>query len=147
MYSLRFFFTIFLLVLFLPLSCYSANIYLDPVASKAHDQYLLKVDRIDKLAGLKVTIKYDSKKNTFESAGKTSATSSFLHVINGKTEGKIIVVMASARGVSGDEIGLISLTFSLAGSKSNTNEKTVSVLNCQLMDEELKEIPCSFVAD
>ncbi len=98
----------------------------------------LSVDHAKKIAGMKVTITYDKTDLTFVKAEKSSATSSFLHVVNDKSPGKLIVVMASAKGVSGDNLALLDLEF-----KRNTatakKETVISVIQVQVMSEALKE--------
>ena len=105
-------------------------------------EFTLKVDEVKKLAGLKISITYPYQIMTYLDSIKSTKTSSFMHVINDKNPGKLIIVMASAKGISGENIPLINLRFSL----SKTDKKlplVMSTTQCQLMDEDLKEIKCS----
>lgn len=99
----------------------------------------LIIDHAEKIAGTKVTISYDKELLTLKSAAKSKATSSFLHVVNDKTPGKVIIVMASAKGISGDNVTLCSLEFTRNEGTKDT-EGLISVTQIQLMDENLKEI-------
>ena len=103
------------------------------------DSISLVIGRAERIAGLKVTINYDKDKLKFKNAEKSTSTSSFLHVVNDKYPGRLIVVMASAKGVSGDMVPLLHLTFTPITNTEN-NEAKVSVTQVQLMTEDLKEI-------
>lgn len=97
------------------------------------------IDKVEKLAGMKVTIAYDKDQLTFIKAEKAKAVTSFMHVVNDKNPGIVIIVIASASGVSGTNLPLLHLQF-------NRNDTTpevkgvISVTQIQLMDENLQEI-------
>lgn len=99
----------------------------------------LVIDKAEKIAGLKLTVTYDNELLSFIAAEKSTATSSFLHVVNDKNPGKVIIVMASAKGVSGDKVTLLHMSFSQKG-KASESTPEISVTQLQLMNENLKEI-------
>lgn len=99
----------------------------------------LAIERSEKLAGMKVTIHYDKTRLSYIEATKTKATASFMHVVNDKVPGQLIIVMASATGISGDNLPLINLTFKKLPAEPAATAK-VSVVRIELMDENLKEI-------
>ena len=99
----------------------------------------LVIDDAKKIAGMKVTIAYDKDVLILKGADKSKATGSFLHVVNDKYPGKIIIVMASAKGVSGVNVELCHIDFEKK-TGNNTSETKISVIQLQLMDENLVEI-------
>jgi len=100
----------------------------------------LMIDRANKLAGMKVTVIYDKENVTLKKADKSDSTGSFLHVVNDKTPGKVIIVMASAKGISGDNLELC--TFQFEGKFSSEKPlQDIMVTQVQLMSEDLVEIP------
>lgn len=103
------------------------------------NKIFLSIDRAEQLAGLKISITYDQETLSFVKAEKSEATSSFLHVVNDKTPGKIIIVMASAKGISGENVILLSLDF-VSRVAATEAKSEISVIQMQLMDENLKVI-------
>lgn len=99
----------------------------------------LVISRAEKLAGVKVTVSYDKELLFFAGATKSAATSAFLHVVNDKTPGKIIMVMASAKGISGDNVVLLQMEFTKTA-KAVGSQPKLAVTELQLMDENLKEV-------
>lgn len=101
--------------------------------------FSLVIDKAEKIAGMKLTISYNKELLVFKKAEKTEATSSFLHVVNDKKPGQLIIVMASAKGVSGVNMPLLQLVFEK--SASGVRDKySVTVTQVQLMTEDLKEV-------
>lgn len=103
------------------------------------DSFSLVIDRADRLAGIKVTLAYDTNRLVFEGAEKSKATASFLHVVNHDSPGQVIIVMASARGVSGNKLPLIHLTFHKTD-PDNPDTCSVKTTHLQLLTENLQEI-------
>ncbi len=128
----------------------AAQLYIDPPTVKESLHFTLKLDNVQKLAGVKITLAYDKGKILFSEAKKTKETASFLHVVNGKKKGRLIVVMASARGISGLKLPLFSTDFDKIDTHSIKNKSTLNsgdliwISGCQLMGEDLRDIPCSF---
>jgi hypothetical protein len=77
-------------------------IYCNPPHTKTTPnlQLTVAIDKVEKLAGLKISLAYPDKTLRFKPAAKTKATSSFMYVVNDKQPGKLIIVMASAKGIS-----------------------------------------------
>jgi hypothetical protein len=103
--------------------------------------FTLKIDKAEKLAGMKLTITYPEQYLEFKTAEKTSTFNSFMHVINDKNPGKLVIVMASAKGVSGDDLKLFDFTFSPIPGNPAVSYR-IEPMECQLMSENLQEIPC-----
>ncbi len=128
-----------------PDSICAATLELVSVKTSPNLQMLLKIDKAEKLAGLKVSLTYPDKTLLLKSATKTKATSSFMHVVNDKNPGKLIIVMASAKGISGSEIPLFNLDFTFSGSSVKKPSVSLDLTTCQLMSEKLEEIPCKTI--
>ena len=102
----------------------------------------LVVDQVEHLAGVKLVINYDKELLTFKGGVRSKSTDSMMHVINDKTPGKLIVVMAAARGISGKDITLLTLFFSLKKGLTDNQETLIETTEVQLMGDDLKDIPC-----
>lgn len=113
------------------------------LATRAHPnlRLVLEIDKVEQLAGIKISATYPDSVLKFESATKTKATSSFMHVINDNVPGKLIMVMASAQGISGTDVALLDLNFKVL-SDSMVTSSSIDITQCQLMTENLKEITC-----
>ncbi len=116
-----------------------AQLSLVPQSPENPGNIALVIDHAEKIAGLKIIFTYDSNLLSFVKATKAKATSSFMHVVNDKSPGKIIVVMASAKGITGDNLPLLHLEFTRTENFPD-KVRTISVNQVQLMDENLKEI-------
>ena len=136
-------FTVLLFAAIFPNTSYAATLKLVPSQTTPILNLTLQIDKAEKLAGLKISITYPDKILKFKSAAKSKATSSFMHVVNDKHPGKLIIVMASAKGISGSDIGLFDLTFNLPVPPEKAAPTLIETTSCQLMTEDLKELPCS----
>jgi hypothetical protein len=137
-----FFILISIAIQFLQSNAQAAEIYFSQNHKDAGVEFTLKVNEVQKLAGLKISITYPDQLITYIDSTRSAETSSFMHVINDKNPGKLIIVMASGRGISGENVPLLNLRFTL----SNTNKTLPLILSateCQLMAENLNEIDCS----
>lgn len=92
-----------------------------------------------KIAGMKVVIFFDKEALVLKHADKSKETSSFLHVVNDKIPGQIVFVMASASGVSGNNLALCHFEFSRIENTKQFDTQ-ISVTHLQIMNEDLKEI-------
>jgi len=102
----------------------------------------LVVDQVEHLAGVKLVIAYNKELLTFKGGARSKSTDSMMHVINDKTPGKLIVVMAAARGISGKDVTLLTLFFSLKKGLTDNRETLLETTEVQLMGDDLKDIPC-----
>ena len=116
-----------------------AHLRLTPQEPDSPEKIILSIDKVEKLAGMKVTITYDPARLRFVTADKAEGLSSFMHVVNDHNPGTVIIVMASATGVSGTNLPLFFLEFALQDTDADSTT-TISVSQAQLMDENLQEI-------
>lgn len=120
----------------------AAEIAFPDVSTRVGETFDLPVvvREVDNLAGLKMTLTYDATLLQFVKAAKTQASGSLLHIVNSKTPGKLVVVMAGARGIRGDELTILTLTFEAVKAAEAEAAASVAVKESQLMTDSLKEI-------
>ncbi len=132
---------VFLFLCSLPATSMAASLsFLQSNQSEQSFQLVLLLDQVDKLAGMKVVITYDKDTLKFVEAKKTKATDSLMHVVNDRIPGKIIVVLAGAKGISGKNVQLINLFFNHLTGKTTQKISLIKVTQVQLMSEKLKKI-------
>ncbi|MDY6950593.1 MAG: cohesin domain-containing protein [Thermodesulfobacteriota bacterium] len=102
----------------------------------------IMIDRVDNLAGVKLVIEYDHHLLSFQKGARTSHTDSLMHVINDKNPGRLIVVMAGAKGIKGKAFPLLTLTFHIKRDLKNKVSTQPAITEVQLMTDQLKEIKC-----
>ena len=121
----------------------AATLSVVPVAASSGLKVTVQADAVADLAGARMVLVYDQETLAFTEARKTPATASFMHVVNPRKPGEVIVVLASAKGISGDKLPLIEAEFSLLRKKKTGEMATVRIERCELMSEKLQAIPCS----
>lgn len=104
----------------------------------------LVIDQAANLAGVKLILLYDKEILTFREGTRSQQTQSLMHIINDKTPGKLIVVMAGARGVQGKEMTILTLTFVVRKGLTGGHTTVIESPEVQLMGDDLKEIECRF---
>jgi len=131
------------LFFFCAASAWGVELQIPPLKGKAGQeiQVPLVLDQIGNLAGVKLVLHYDKEILTFKEGVKTQATQSLMHIINDKTPGKLIIVMAGARGIQGKEITILTLTFGIKKTVANYTT-AIEIPEVQLMSDDLKEIEC-----
>jgi len=102
----------------------------------------LVLDQVGNLAGVKLILHYNKDLLTFQEGVKTQSTQSLMHIINDKTPGKLIVVMAGARGIQGKEMTILTLTFAIKKGLTTNHTTVIEAPEVQLMGDDLKEIEC-----
>ncbi len=94
------------------------------------------VDRTDNLAGLKLVLRYDPTVLRFVRMDKSAITAPLMHVVNDKTPGRLIVVMAGARGIKGERFPLAILRFTAL----KPGRSPVTVEQWEFMADTLKPV-------
>ena len=103
----------------------------------------IMIDRVDNLAGLKLVMKYDSKILTFKKGMKTKHSNSLMHVINDKKPGRLIVVMAGAKGIGGKGFAVLKLTFEIKGALKANHVTAIEISDVEMMSDQLKDVKCT----
>jgi len=119
----------------------AANLNLMATSTPNSEVLVVQIDKVEKLAGMKLTLDYPARFLEYKSAQKASAFNAFMQVVNDKKPGRLILVMASATGVSGENLKIFELTFSKSAQDLPPTLK-IAPAECQLMSESLQEIPC-----
>ena len=121
-----------------------SKLVLDPVVVQSGQLAVMPIiiDEVDKLAGIKIVLKYDSKLLTYEKTEKSNKTSKLMHVVNDKEPGKLIIVMAGAKGVSGKKIDILSISFKAAANIKKKTVTKIKVSEIELVSEQLQTLPC-----
>lgn len=119
----------------------AANLVLSITSSGGSEVIELQIDKVEKLAGMKFTIDYPARFLEYKAAQKASAFNSFMQVVNDKKPGRLILVMASATGISGENLKIFELTFTRSTQNLPSSLK-IEPGECQLMSESLQAIPC-----
>jgi hypothetical protein len=101
------------------------------------------IDQVNDLAGIKLIVTYDKDVLKFKEGQKTPISQSLMHIINDQKPGRLVIVLAGARGVSGKDISFINLIFTVEKPFKNPGSTKLEIPEVQLMTEQLKEIPCT----
>lgn len=102
----------------------------------------IMIDQTANLAGVKLTLHYNKDVLTFKEGARTRETQSLMHIINDKTPGKLIVVMAGAQGIKGKDLTLLTLTFAVRKGLTAAQTTAIEAPEVQLMGDDLKDIQC-----
>lgn len=129
-------------VLTLPVNSYSANIEVIPKPDSQSAVFSIQIDKAEKLAGLKISLDYPKNNYSYKETKKGVRLNSFMHVVNDKIPGKLVVVMASAKGISGKDITLFQVKFSSETTQKKSQDLP-TLTTCELMSEDLLSIPCN----
>ena len=102
-------------------------------------QIPLIVDNVDNLAGIKLVLDYDQEKLNLKGVTKANKAESLMHMINDRTPGTLILVMAGAKGISLHEEPLAFINIQI----KDEAEKGVTTLNIkqvEVMTDKLKPV-------
>jgi hypothetical protein len=100
------------------------------------------IDQADNIAGVKLILTYDPDLLHFKEGHKTPKSQSMMHIINDKKPGRLIIVMASAKGIGGKDFALLQLTFQAMPQEASNREIKLDIVEAQIMSDQLKEAPC-----
>jgi hypothetical protein len=135
---------LFLLFLLFPAPLTAAEIFLSPLNQGKGDRLeaVVVIDEVANLAGVKLVLTYDPNVLIYKEGRKTAESQSMMHVVNDRTPGKLVIVMACAQGISGRNLPIMKLTFALKNKKSDRRNIRIDPVEVQLMSDQLKEISC-----
>ena len=106
----------------------------------------VKVNKVTKLAGIKLVIKYDANLLVYVESKKTDISKSFMHVVNDKKPGELIIVMASAKGITAENAPIFTIQFKIKNNLDKKVSSIISIAEGELMDENLKAIAFNPIA-
>ena len=125
-----------------PASVFGTELYI-PASTGTAGQSIeipIRLDHIDNLAGVKIAMTYDPDLLMFKKASKTKHTSSLMHIVNDKKPGLLIVVMAGAKGIKGDDFSILTLFFDIKPGLKTNQTARLKITEAQLMSDELKDL-------
>ncbi|MFZ2806680.1 MAG: cohesin domain-containing protein [Desulfosalsimonadaceae bacterium] len=105
-------------------------------------QASVKIDPVDNLAGVKLVLEYDANLLKFEKVEKTKPSAGLMHVVNDQKPGRLIIVMAGAKGISGKDIAILLIHFMALPDISEKTISSINITEIELMTDALKTVPC-----
>lgn len=119
------------------------QLYIPSATGKAGETIDIPVmiSKAENLAGVKIRLLYKKEFLTYESFEKGKQLKGLLHIVNDKEPGKLIIVMAGAKGVKGESFPLFTLKFKVNPSLEKDAEMVFTIGEAILMDDTPKEFP------
>ena len=102
------------------------------------------VDKVENLAGIKLSLTYNKEILKFIKAEKTAFTANMLYVVNDKTPGKLIIAMAAARGFTAEKAPLVEMSFELLRDINKEDNPILWISAAELMSDRLQRIELKF---
>jgi len=102
------------------------------------------LNHVPNMAGIKLALKFDKDLLTYVKSEKTKTTASLMHIVNDKHPGKLVIVMAGARGVSVNNQSIMNLFFQVNKKISKSVDTKFKISELQLMSDSLKELDYEF---
>jgi len=134
-----------LTILYISKVCFGVELHIPKKEVRAGEviSIPLIIDKVENLAGVKLVLKYDKKLMIFKKGKKSPQTASLMHIINDKIPGRLILVMAGAKGVKGENFPIITLVFQIKRDITEKHNTKLEITEIQMMSDKLKEIGCS----
>jgi len=107
-------------------------------------KYPIVLDNVPNMAGIKLALTYENNLLTYTRSEKTKTTASLMHIVNDKKPGKLVIVMAGARGVPVNNQSVMDLYFKVNSPIPETVDTKFKVIEIQLMSDTLKELAYEF---
>ena len=125
-----------------PSACAAAQIRIDAqqVSAGQTVKVPIVVDGVEDLAGIKIVLQYDPGQLRYRGTVRAEAAAQMMHVVNDKRPGTLIVVMAGATGIQGENLALFTLTFEVDAALAKGAEIGLRITESQLMSAKLKDI-------
>lgn len=132
---------VMLVLLCLPSTGLAAGVLIPTIKAAPGEEVEIpvKVEGVENLAGMKLVLSYDSKVLIFQKEKKAAVAQSLMHIVNPNTPGKLIVVMAGAKGVEIKNGPIIYLTFRIR-EKVSGERTSIQIEEVQLMTDQLKNL-------
>ena len=128
---------------------WGTEIYIPPLKGKSGQsiEVPIMIDKVDNLAGVKLVMSYDPDIFIFEKGTKSPQTDALMHIVNDKNPGRLILVMAGARGIKGRDFPVLYLTFKIKEGLKGNHTTEIKIKEVQLMSDDLKEIETKTVSN
>lgn len=125
-----------------PCLIWAASVHLPKIEAVAGELVEVPVylEKVENLAGMKLVLTYDSNTLKFQEERKAPIAQSLMHIVNPKIPGKLIVVMAGAKGVQVNNGPIIYLTFKVNDKIGSQKKIIIKIEEVQLMTDQLKTL-------
>ena len=122
----------------------AVDLYLPEINAKSGQSIdvPIMIDRVKNLAGVKLVLRYDSGMLKFKKSSKTKKSGSMMHIVNDKKPGRLIIVMAAAKGIKGENFSILNLVFEIKKGLAGKQITLIKIDEVQLMTDQLKEVKC-----
>ena len=100
----------------------------------------VKLEGVQNLAGMKLVLTYDGEMLQFQKERKPVVAQSLMHIVNPKIQGKLIVVMAGAKGIQVKNGPIIYLIFKVSDKIGTRKKILIKIEEAQLMTDQLKNL-------
>jgi hypothetical protein len=140
----------------------AVEVFIPPLEAAPGDvvEVPVMVDSVENMAGVKLVMTYDPAVLEYKGGGKTGHTDSLMHIINDRDPGRLIAVMAGARGIKGENFPLLRLRFKVSealggercteGKRGTEDERSkegkrgteIRITHVEMMSEQLVPIDC-----
>ena len=132
-------------VILWPSTSPAVDLYLPEINAKSRQSIdvPIMIDRVKNLAGVKLVLRYDPGILKFKKGSKTEKSGSMMHIVNDKKPGRLIIVMAAAKGIKGENFSILNLTFEIKKGLTGKHTAIIKIDEVQLMTDQLKEVKCN----
>ena len=134
--------TLFLSICFSATSVMADKLFIPPINAQSGEEVIVpvKIDRVDNLAGIKIVLTYNNNLLVYKKMVPSAATKSLMHVVNDKNPGRLIIVMAGAKGIQAKDTVLLNLHFKVIEKLQKTLTTNIEIAELQLMTDQLKNL-------
>ena len=120
----------------------ATEIYISPLKASPGQTIAIPImiDQVKRLAGIKLILTYDESVLHFKEGIKSPQTSELMHIINDRQPGRLVLVMAGAKGINGKDFPIITLRFEIKKKTTAQQIVRLHIPEVQLMGDDLKDI-------
>jgi len=134
--------TITLFIILAVIPARATEVLVGSVKGKAGSeiQLPLSLDKTDNMAGVKIVLTYDPDLLEFLKAEKTEKSQGLMHMVNSTVPGRIVLVMAGATGIAGENLMFCSLYFRIKEKLISTQQTQIRIVEAEAKSDQLKNI-------
>jgi len=140
--SKHFFLTAALFVVLTVMPARATEVVLGSARGKAGGeiQLPLSLDKTDNMAGVKIVLAYDPDMLEFLKADKTEKSQGLMHMVNATVPGRIVLVMAGATGIAGENLMFCNLYFRIRDKPVSALQTQIRIVEAEAKSDQLKNI-------
>ena len=103
-------------------------------------QLPLSFDKTDNMAGVKIVLTYNQDMLEFLKAEKTESSQGLMHIVNSTVPGRIVLVMAGATGIKGENLVFCNLYFRIKKKLTPALQTQIRIVEAEAKSDQLKNI-------